>query len=60
MANEKLNMRGWTRINIHSTKLSTFAKFRENYKLLERFKDADPCMWEFTVRWPQSKKKANR
>jgi hypothetical protein len=58
MANDKkVSMRGWGRIKMASTRLSTLAEMRRNYKLiLDHWKDSTPCMWNFELRTPPSKK----
>jgi len=63
MEKTMLNMRGWGRFRIGSTRLSTVAKFREHVKKFVMMPDATNCMWEFEFRFPpatKSKKSAGR
>jgi hypothetical protein len=53
-----INTRGWGRIRVGSTKLSTMPKMREALdNWLKGLSDAEPIMWEIVVRVPPRKKR---
>lgn len=53
-----INMRGWEKWKMGSTRLSTVGQLRKNLaKFAGPLKDSEPCMWEFTLRFPPRKKK---
>jgi hypothetical protein len=55
----KVNMRGWGRITVGSTKLSTMPKMRQAIAgWLKGLSDTEPIMWEIIVRVPPSKKRS--
>ncbi len=55
------DMRGWGRIKLGSTRLSTFVRMRRTIeKTFQPWSDGTPCMWEIVVRVPPDKKKARK
>jgi hypothetical protein len=51
------NMRGWGKVEFASTRLSNVGQFRKMVGYTKHLKNAEPCMFVLTLRFPPKKKR---